>query len=273
MASHAINHCAVYTAPHQGCIGSKSIGSICGTTHCTACCTTNPQQQQLLLQPFMALWTLSGTSRVSQYQKKHPPTHTYRGHQSSLIYFLHLLRSVACSLFNLCVWQSFSSISLQVFFGLPLGLSPSTSYSIHFFTQSLSFFAAYARTITTCFAVLSETLSCGLMPHIHLTILIVAVWSATSFSFLMGQLSQILNESTITQINGVRAIPYVPCTSVVGPSLIAARGAVNTSLPTAADYIAHNYHQCDMAKFSKSSHFNTLPACDGWAYKWVHYNN
>jgi len=29
---------------------------------------------------------------------------------------------------------------LQVFFGLPLGLAPSTSYSIHFFTQSLSSF-------------------------------------------------------------------------------------------------------------------------------------
>ena len=31
-----------------------------------------------------------------------------------------------------------STISLQVFFVLPLGLSPSTSYSIHFFPQSLS---------------------------------------------------------------------------------------------------------------------------------------
>jgi len=30
--------------------------------------------------------------------------------------------------------------SLQVFFGLPLGLAPSTSYSIHFFIQSLSSF-------------------------------------------------------------------------------------------------------------------------------------
>jgi len=30
---------------------------------------------------FMALWILSGTTRVSQYQKKHSPTHTYRGHQ------------------------------------------------------------------------------------------------------------------------------------------------------------------------------------------------
>jgi len=34
----------------------------------------------------------------------------------------------------------FSTISVQVFFGLPLGLAPSTSYSIHFFTQSLSSF-------------------------------------------------------------------------------------------------------------------------------------
>ena len=31
-----------------------------------------------------------------------------------------------------------STISLQVFFGLPLGLASSTSYSIYFFTQSLS---------------------------------------------------------------------------------------------------------------------------------------
>jgi len=37
-------------------------------------------------------------------------------------------------------WQSFSTISLQVFFGLPHGLALSTSHSIHFFTQSLSSF-------------------------------------------------------------------------------------------------------------------------------------
>jgi len=34
----------------------------------------------------------------------------------------------------------FSTISIQVFFGLPLGLAPFTSYFIHFFTQSLSSF-------------------------------------------------------------------------------------------------------------------------------------
>ena len=42
---------------------------------------------------------------------------------------------VASSLFHLHVWQSFSTSSLQVLFGLPLGLELSTSYSIHFFTQ------------------------------------------------------------------------------------------------------------------------------------------
>jgi len=89
---------------------------------------------------FMALRILYGTTWVSRYQKKHSPTHIYRGHQSFLICFFHLIRSMASSLFNPRACQSFSTISLQVFFGLPLGLAPSTSYSIHFFTQSLSSF-------------------------------------------------------------------------------------------------------------------------------------
>jgi len=82
------------------------------------------------------------TLGLSQDQKKHSPTHTYRGHQSSLICFVHLIRSTASSLFNLRAWQSFSTTSLQVFFGLSLGLAPSTSYSIHFnfFNQSLASF-------------------------------------------------------------------------------------------------------------------------------------
>ena len=98
-------------------------------------------------------WILFGTTRVRRYQKKHSPTHNYNGHQSSLICYLHLLRSTASSLFNLRALQSFSTFSLQVFFGLPLGLAPSTSYSIHFFTQSLSSFRSTCHTIATCFAV------------------------------------------------------------------------------------------------------------------------
>jgi len=54
----------------------------------------------------MAVWILSGTTRVSQYQKKHSLTHTYRGHQSSLICFLQLLQSMASYLFNLCAWHN-----------------------------------------------------------------------------------------------------------------------------------------------------------------------
>jgi len=38
-----------------------------------------------------ALQILSGTTRVSQYQKKHSPTHTHHGYQSSLIWLLHPL--------------------------------------------------------------------------------------------------------------------------------------------------------------------------------------
>jgi len=41
------------------------------------------------------------------------------------ICFLHLVRSMASSLFNPRALQSFSTISRQVFFGLPLGLVPS----------------------------------------------------------------------------------------------------------------------------------------------------
>ena len=46
------------------------------------------------------------------------------------ICFLYLVRHMASFVFNPCALQSFSTISLQVFFGLPLGLVPSTLYSI-----------------------------------------------------------------------------------------------------------------------------------------------
>jgi len=49
--------------------------------------------------------------------------------------------------------QSFSTISFQVFFGLPLGQAPSTSNSTHFFTQSLSSFFStclYHRKLFCC---------------------------------------------------------------------------------------------------------------------------
>ena len=140
------------------------------------------QQQQPFYGP------LSGTTWVSQYQKKHSPTH-HPDHHPIFISFFHLLRSIASSPFKLRAWQSFCTTSLHVRFGLPLGLNPSTSYSIHFFTQSVSSFCntcpyhcnlfCYSTKIISSIPSLSlnsllGTLSFTLALHIHLTILISA---------------------------------------------------------------------------------------------------
>jgi len=72
--------------------------------------------------------------------EENSPTYTHPDHRTSFINFLHWLRSIASSVFNLRAWQYSRTTSLQVLFGLPLGLGPSSSYSIHFFSQSLSSF-------------------------------------------------------------------------------------------------------------------------------------
>jgi len=85
---------------------------------------------------------------VSRYQKKHSPTHNH-DHHPIFISFFHLPQS----LFKLRAWQSFCTTSFHVLFGLPLGLEPSTSYSIHFFTQSVSSFhntCPYHRNLFGC---------------------------------------------------------------------------------------------------------------------------
>jgi len=155
---------------------------------------------------------LSGACLLRLSWKKRPwdhlgepvPEETFTHSHSSLICFLHLLQSMASSLFNLCVWQSFCTVCVQVFFGLPVGLAPSSSYSIHFFTQSLSVFHStcpYHHNMFCCSTEIMSsnpsfslnplfgTLSCSLMPCIHLTIFISAHWSAASFSFLTGHVT------------------------------------------------------------------------------------
>ena len=87
-------------------------------------------------QPFNG--RLSETTQVGRYQKKHSPAHTNPGQRTSNITFLHLQQTTASSLFSLRTWQSSQTTSFQVLFGLPLGLEPSTSYSMHLFTQSSS---------------------------------------------------------------------------------------------------------------------------------------
>jgi len=100
---------------------------------------------------FTALWIFSGTTWVSWYQKKHSPTYTYHDHQSFLIYFIYYDPwHPPCSSY---MSDSLFVQSIQLFFGLPLGLAPSTSYSIHFVGQSLSSFRStcpYHRNLFYC---------------------------------------------------------------------------------------------------------------------------
>jgi len=112
--------------------------------------------------------------------------------------FFHLPRSTASSLFKLgCL-----TIFLHNLFPCPLW---STSWHgdlhliFHTFPHPISdSFAAHAHTIATCFVVVSILYHLFLvflstpyleLLHIHLTILVSARWSATSLSFLTGQVS------------------------------------------------------------------------------------
>ena len=100
--------------------------------------------------------------------------------------------------------DSLSLTSLQVFFGLPLGLTPSSSKSIYFFTQSFSSFLNTCpyhlilyRSITVVissvpsfsFNSLHKNLSVTITPHVQLIILISVCWSVNSFSFFTGHVS------------------------------------------------------------------------------------
>ena len=100
-------------------------------------------------QPFKGLW--SGGTWVGRY---HWPTHTHPNHQTSFINFLHLLRSIAFSLFSLHAWQSFSTTFVQVLFGLSLFLDPLLHTPCISSPNHHLLFAAHAHTITACFAVI-----------------------------------------------------------------------------------------------------------------------
>ena len=111
-------------------------------------CQTATTQQQPFYGP------LSGTTRVSRYQKKHSPTHRPDRHPI-FISFFHLPRSIASSLFKLRAWQSFYTTSLHVLFGLPLGLEPPPHIPYISSPNQCLLFAAHAHTIRTCFVVVS----------------------------------------------------------------------------------------------------------------------
>jgi len=101
----------------------------------------------------VCVWILSRTTRVSQYQKKHSPTHNYHCHQSSLICFLHLLRSMAssCSIYvpEIHFPQSLLKYSLVY---LLAWHPPLHTLRISSPNHCL-LFAAHSHTFATCFAV------------------------------------------------------------------------------------------------------------------------
>jgi len=105
------------------------------------------------LYPRLPGW--AGTRRIT-----HPftPILIKSNHQSSFICFLHLLGCIASFLFNLRSWQSFCTTSVQVLFGLPVGLTWHLPLYIPYISSpSLAnhciLFAAHAHTNAICVAV------------------------------------------------------------------------------------------------------------------------
>jgi len=113
------------------------------------------------------------------------------------------------TLFIIRAWQYSRTTSLQVLLVLDPQLHiPYTSSPNH------HIFAAHAHTNAACSAAipmlchlylvsfnsLLGSLSFSLTPHIHLTILISARWSATTFSFHTGQVSLPCNMLLRTQL-------------------------------------------------------------------------
>jgi len=98
----------------------------------------------------------------------------------------------------------YSTISLQVFFALPLGLAPSTLHTPYISSPNhCLLFAAHAHTIATCFATVPRLCHLILVSLSTLYLefyLVAAVWSATSFSFLTGQVSLLCNILLRTQL-------------------------------------------------------------------------
>ena len=172
-----VGHCLQYWPITVATVFNAQLHNNC--TSACKCSYTHTQQ-------FNGLW--SGTTRVGQYQKKLSPTHTHPDHRTSFINFLHLLRSIASSVFSLRAWQSSLTTSLHVLFGLPLGLGPSIHTPCISSPNHHHLFAAHAHTNAACSAAISMlchlhlvslcsllgSLFFNLTPHVHLTILISA---------------------------------------------------------------------------------------------------
>ena len=98
----------------------------------TLCLKAVQQQQQPFYSPCPGQPGWASTRRNT-----HPPTILIIIQSLSASSIYHNPYHPPCSN-NLLACQPFCTTSLHVLFGLPLGLEPSTSYSIHFFTKSVS---------------------------------------------------------------------------------------------------------------------------------------
>jgi len=151
---------------------------------------------------------------------------------------------------------SLCTTSVQVFFGLPLGLATSTSHSIHSF-KSLSSFRStcpYHRNLFCCSTeIISSNPSLSLnplhgilyftlTPHIHLTILICDRWSATSFSYLAGQVSLPYIKLLRTQL------PYNLPLSINDISLLVSNGTNCLIYSTQFEFWPPQLHQIGLSR-------------------------
>jgi len=165
---------------HDAAVWCCAIVCNCITTTTTTTTHTHTTVLRLFIRVYPGEPVLAETSIHS-----HPSCSS-----TILIIFLHLPQTIASSLLNPRIWQSLCTTSNHVLFGLSQGLEPTTSYSIHLFTQSLSSFrntSPYHHNLFCCsndvmstipglsLNSLYETLSFNFTPHIHRTILISAL--------------------------------------------------------------------------------------------------
>jgi len=97
---------------------------------------------------FTALWILSGTTRVNQYQKKHSPTHTHHGHllpPSTMIHGILPIQSTCFTVF----FHNLSKFSLVYL----LAWHPPFHTSYISSPNHNLLFATHVYSIATCFAV------------------------------------------------------------------------------------------------------------------------
>ena len=119
-----------------------------------SCFTSAVLAKTVPLQPFYGSLDFVWDNPGSQYQKKHSPTHTYCGHQSSLICFYGIL-PVQVTWVTVFFAQSlsFSLVNPSLPWGVATRPFPNYFGVSCFYSSGDNLFASHTHTIATCFAV------------------------------------------------------------------------------------------------------------------------